>query len=151
MRNTVEGKFETKIVHTVLKCNDISHQWRRDIWDRQTDRRMDRWFSDKLWYLQHICVGDTIVYHQAMKIIVWWILHTGMDGWTDRQDRWSSNHGGACQPIPQYTGKFPHSSLPNFHILETIKWGQSPGSIWKYNLLYGWEQLKPKLTGPCVM
>ena len=21
------------------------------------------WFSSKLWYLQHICVGDTIVYH----------------------------------------------------------------------------------------
>ena len=25
--------------------------------------RTDRWFSGKLWYLQHNCVGDTIVYH----------------------------------------------------------------------------------------
>ena len=24
---------------------------------------LDRWFSGKLWYLQHNCVGDTIVYH----------------------------------------------------------------------------------------
>ena len=27
-----------------------------------------RWLSGKLWYLQHNCVGDTIVYHKASNV-----------------------------------------------------------------------------------
>ena len=27
------------------------------------------WLSGKLWYLQHNCVGDTTVYHQASKVV----------------------------------------------------------------------------------
>ena len=29
----------------------------------------NHWLYDKVWYLQHNCVGDTIVYHEASKII----------------------------------------------------------------------------------
>ena len=28
-----------------------------------------RWLSGKLWYLQHSCVGDTIVYHSASDMV----------------------------------------------------------------------------------
>ena len=41
-----------------------------------------RWFSSKLWYLQHNCFADTIVYHWAniISIISSWMSH---DMYTD--------------------------------------------------------------------
>ena len=58
-----------------LGQNEVTHNDLRPI-----IRASSRWLSGKLWYLQHNCVGDTIVYHRASNLhLVWWNwLHYSM-------------------------------------------------------------------------
>ena len=63
-RNSIAKALELRLSCTKpidMKAIEIVIEWIVVIGEMGS--RTYRWLSGKLWYLQHSCVGDTIVYH----------------------------------------------------------------------------------------